>query len=41
LGALLLIQAGPEVDQQKPVANRAVVYIGLISYPLYLWHWRY
>ncbi|MEA3180309.1 MAG: hypothetical protein QOI59_3832 [Gammaproteobacteria bacterium] len=40
LGALLLIQAGPEAwINRNLLANRAVVYIGLISYPLYLWHW--
>jgi peptidoglycan/LPS O-acetylase OafA/YrhL len=40
LGALLLIQAGPETWINRTLlANRAVVYLGLISYPLYLWHW--
>ena len=40
LGTLLLIQSGPQAWINKTVlANRAVVYIGLISYPLYLWHW--
>jgi len=39
-GALLLIQAGPEAwINRNLLANRVVVYIGLISYPLYLWHW--
>jgi peptidoglycan/LPS O-acetylase OafA/YrhL len=39
-GAVLLIQAGPAAWINKTVlANRAAVYIGLISYPLYLWHW--
>jgi len=39
-GALLLIQAGPDAwINRRLLANRAVVYIGLISYPMYLWHW--
>jgi peptidoglycan/LPS O-acetylase OafA/YrhL len=39
-GAVLLIQAGPDAWINKNLlANRAVVYVGLISYPLYLWHW--
>jgi hypothetical protein len=39
-GALLLIQAGPEAwINRNLLGNRAVVYVGLISYPLYLWHW--
>lgn len=39
-GALLLIQAGPAAwINRYLLGNRAVVYIGLISYPLYLWHW--
>jgi peptidoglycan/LPS O-acetylase OafA/YrhL len=40
LGTLLLIQAGPQAwINRKLLANRGVVYLGLISYPLYLWHW--
>ena len=40
LGTLLLIQAGPEAwINRNLLANRGVVYLGLISYPLYLWHW--
>ncbi len=40
LGASLLIYAGPEAVVNRIVlSNRAMVLIGLISYPLYLWHW--
>ena len=39
-GALLIIGAGPDAwFNRKVLANPKVVYIGLISYPLYLWHW--
>lgn len=39
-GALLLISAGPESWVNRHVlACRPMVYVGLISYPLYLWHW--
>lgn len=42
LGAAILIAAGPKALVNRSVlANPAVVYIGLISYPLYLWHWPY
>jgi hypothetical protein len=40
LGTALIIVAGPEAFiNRKVLANRALVLIGLISYPLYLWHW--
>lgn len=40
LGTFLLIYAGREAWINKRVlGNRWVVYVGLISYPLYLWHW--
>lgn len=40
LGTFLLILAGPEAWINRVVlANRLMVFIGLISYPLYLWHW--
>jgi peptidoglycan/LPS O-acetylase OafA/YrhL len=39
-GASLLILAGPSAwINRKILSNRAAVFIGLISYPLYLWHW--
>ena len=40
MGALLLIAAGPKAwVNQHLLANSWMVWIGLISYPLYLWHW--
>ena len=40
LGALLLIAAGPAASINRYVlASRPFVFVGLISYPLYLWHW--
>jgi peptidoglycan/LPS O-acetylase OafA/YrhL len=40
LGAACLIAAGPRAWFNRVVlSNRAIVWIGLISYPLYLWHW--
>lgn len=39
-GAVLVIAAGPRAWINRVVlANRVVVWFGLISYPLYLWHW--
>ncbi len=39
-GALLLIAAGPGAFVNKVLlSRREIVFIGLISYPLYLWHW--
>jgi peptidoglycan/LPS O-acetylase OafA/YrhL len=39
-GTLCLILSGPEAwINRKLLANRAMVWMGLISYPLYLWHW--
>ena len=40
LGACLIIAAGPHaVVNRRVLSNRLLVGIGLISYPLYLWHW--
>ena len=40
LGALLIIRAGPEGWFNRHVlAHPAMIFTGLISYPLYLWHW--
>ncbi|MGJ3703133.1 acyltransferase family protein [Variovorax sp. AFSI2.2] len=40
LGAFYCIAAGPTgVLNRYVLASRPMVWIGLISYPLYLWHW--
>ncbi len=40
IGTALLIFAGPQASLNRLVLNyRPLVYFGLISYPLYLWHW--
>ncbi|MCA3238995.1 MAG: acyltransferase [Curvibacter sp.] len=40
VGAALLIYAGPAaLPNRALLAARSMVWIGLISYPLYLWHW--
>jgi len=39
-GAVFLILGGPEAWFNRVVlSNRVAIWIGLISYPLYLWHW--
>ncbi len=39
-GASLLIRGGPSAwINRKILSNRIAVLVGLISYPLYLWHW--
>lgn len=40
IGALLIITAGPEAwANRKILSNKFAVWFGLISFPLYLWHW--
>ncbi|MDR6956735.1 peptidoglycan/LPS O-acetylase OafA/YrhL [Pseudomonas brassicacearum] len=39
LGAALLILAGASDFRSRLLTNRPMVFIGLISYSLYLWHW--
>ena len=40
LGTLLLLTAGPEAWlNRKVLAHPFLVWFGLISFPLYLWHW--
>jgi len=40
LATVALIAAGPEAwINRRLLSWRPVVYVGLISYPLYLWHW--
>ncbi len=40
LGTFLLIAAGPDAWINRAIlSNRLLVGIGLVSYPLYLWHW--
>jgi len=39
-GTALLVAAGPTAwVNRRILSNPVAVYIGLISYPLYLWHW--
>jgi type IV secretory pathway TrbD component len=39
-GAVLLIISGPiSFANRYLLSNRVAVFVGLISYPLYLWHW--
>lgn len=40
LGSVLIIAAGPSAwVNRRILSSRAFVWIGLISFPLYLWHW--
>lgn len=39
-GAILIISAGPKAWINRNIlGNKLMVWIGLISFPLYLWHW--
>lgn len=39
-GAVLIISAGPNTWlNRKILSNKILVWFGLISFPLYLWHW--
>lgn len=38
-GTMLLILSGSSGVVNRILSHRALIYIGLISYPLYLWHW--
>jgi peptidoglycan/LPS O-acetylase OafA/YrhL len=40
VGSVLIIAAGPHAWFNRIIlSNKAVVFVGLISFPLYLWHW--
>lgn len=40
IAAYLLIKAGPEAwFNHQVLSNRLLIWVGLISFPLYLWHW--
>ncbi len=40
LGTVMLISAGPNsLFNHHVLSNKLMVWVGLISYPLYLWHW--
>lgn len=39
LGSALIISAGAQAWFNRVLSNRVLVWFGLISFPLYLWHW--
>ena len=42
IGSVLIIAAGKDACLNKNLfSNKLAVFIGLISYPLYLWHWPF
>ncbi len=38
-GTALLLWTGPETRLARLVSHPRIVWVGLVSYPLYLWHW--
>ncbi|MCO5101263.1 MAG: acyltransferase [Burkholderiaceae bacterium] len=38
-GVAAIVAAGPTCAVNRFLSSRALVFVGLISYPLYLWHW--
>lgn len=39
LGTALIVAAGPGASLNRVMSMKPVVFVGLISYSLYLWHW--
>jgi peptidoglycan/LPS O-acetylase OafA/YrhL len=39
VGALLILEAGPKAFCNRLLSSKVFVWFGLISFPLYLWHW--
>lgn len=39
MGAAIVMVSGPDALVNRMLSLRPLVWIGLISYPLYLWHW--
>jgi peptidoglycan/LPS O-acetylase OafA/YrhL len=39
IGAMLVLDAGTGSQPNKLLTSKPMILIGLISYPLYLWHW--
>jgi peptidoglycan/LPS O-acetylase OafA/YrhL len=39
LGTAMVIAAAPSAGINKVLGSRSLVFIGAISYPMYLWHW--
>lgn len=39
LGTVMLVAAGSQACANRLLSRRPLVWVGLISYPLYLWHW--